>query len=239
MLLHSSPLFAIYFGNADDALLPDQYLNYPAGTTLLSVDPYKKLKKLLRIERLYFLRQTHSASGLVVTKDDFESFRIEGDYLMTQEKKVGLGVMTADCLPIIFFDTFHHAIAIAHAGWRGAVAGIASKVALEMQERFNTKFEHLRIFFGPSIRSCCYQVGGDFLKELEGSNLGEQVLYHEDRGIMFDLPLFNRLQLEEIGVPKEAFNLAYNFCTSCDMRYCSYRRDGEGACRQMTVVALR
>lgn len=239
MLLHSSPFFSIYFGNADDALFPEHYLNYPAGTKLLSVEPYKKLKKLLRIERLYFLRQTHSASGIEVVKDDFDSFLIEGDYLMTKEKRTGLGVMTADCLPIIFYDTFHHAIAIAHAGWRGAVAGIAPKVAQEMAERYGTKFEHLRIFFGPSIRSCCYQVSGDFLKELEGSPLAEQVLYHEERGIMFDLPLFNRLQLEDIGIPKEAFKLDYNFCTSCDARYGSHRRDGAKSCRQMTVVALK
>lgn len=239
MLLHSSPLFSIYFGNANDALFPDHYLNYPSGTKLLTVDPYKKLKKLLRIERLYFLRQTHSASGLEILNDDFDSFKTEGDFLMTKEKKTGLGVMTADCLPIIFYDTFHHAIAIAHAGWRGAVAEIAPKVALEMQERYGTKFEHLRIFFGPSIKSCCYAVGGDFLKELESSTLGEQVLYQEERGIMFDLPLFNRLQLEDIGIPKEAFKTDYNFCTSCDVRYCSYRRDGDKSCRQMTVVALK
>lgn len=239
MLLHSGPLFSIYFGNADDALFPDQYLNYRPGTELLSVDPYKKLKKLLGIERLYFLRQTHSTSGLKVAQAHFDAFRIEGDYLITQEKKTGLGVMTGDCLPIIFYDNFHHAIAIAHAGWRGAVAGIAPKVALEMKEKYGTKFEHLRVLFGPSIKSCCYAVGGDFLKELEDSNLADQVLYHEERGMMFDLPLFNRLQLEDIGIPKEAFKLDYNFCTSCDTRYGSYRRDGATSCRQMTVVALK
>jgi hypothetical protein len=239
VLLHSSPLFSIYFGNADDALFPEDYLHYPAETRLLTIDPYKKLKKLLFAERLYFLKQTHSVAGVEIAKQDLPSFSIEGDYLLTQEKKVGLGIMTADCLPIILYDTLHYAVAIVHAGLRGAVAGIAPKVALEMQERYGTKFEHLRIFFGPSIKSCCYAVNGDFLSEVERSHLAEQVLYQEERGVMFDLPLFNRLLLEEIGIPKEAFKLDYNFCTSCDTRYCSHRRDGIGACRQMTVVALK
>ncbi len=239
MLLHSNPLFSIYFGSAEDELDPDSYLNYPPGIRLLSLNPYKKLKKTMQLDRLHFLQQTHSDQGVVVAQEAFEPFKMPGDYLISQEKKIGLGVMTADCLPIVFYDNLNHVIAIAHAGWKGAIGGIAVKTIQNMQQLYGTKGEHLRVFFGPSAKKCCYQVDNDFLSHLESFSFSDKVIFKDDEGMRFDLPLFNRLQLQEVGVPKEAFKMDYNICTICDKRYCSYRRDGDKACRQMTVVALK
>lgn len=240
MIIHNNPLFSIYFGNADDKLSPDQYLHYPPAIQLLSLDPYKKLKKLMQLENLLFLHQIHSDQGVVVSKaDQFEPFKLEGDYLITHQKHVGIGVMTGDCLPIIFYDNLHDVAAIVHAGWKGSVREIAPKVLVELQEHFGTKVEHVRIFFGPSAKSCCYEVGADFEKYLEPFDFIDQVLHKEEKGFMFDLPLFNRFQLEAAGVMKEAFRLEYNFCTICDTRYCSNRRKNNNGLRQMTIVALR
>jgi hypothetical protein len=239
MLLHSNPLFAIYFGSAEDDLEPDQYLHYPPGTSLLSIEPYKKLKKMMQLERLTFLHQTHSNKGIVVAKDIIEPFKVDGDFLVTQEKKYGIGVMTADCLPIVFYDNFHHVAAIVHAGWKSSVMRIAPKMVQKMQELYGTKVEHLRVFFGPSAKKCCYRIDEEFLVHLKPFSFADQVVYKDDDGLRFDLPLFNRLQLEAVGLPKEAFKMDYNFCTICDTRYCSYRRDGKNACRQMTVVVLK
>ena len=103
MLLHNNPFFSIYFGNADDELNPDQYLQYPPGIRLLALESYKKLKKLMQLQSLTFLRQAHSDTGFVLT-EPVEPFKQEGDFLVTEKKHLGIGVMTADCLPIIFFD---------------------------------------------------------------------------------------------------------------------------------------
>lgn len=230
-------MFSIYFGSAEDELDPSGYLNYPPGIRLLSLEPYKKLKKLMQLERLCFLRQMHSDNGMVVTQEKFEPFRIEGDYLITQEKNVGIGIVAGDCLPIIFYDTLHHAIAIVHAGWKGAVQEVAPKVLRHMRELVGTKNEHLRVFFGPSAKKCCYEIKQDFLVHLESFTFSDEVLLYDEDMMRFDVPLFNRLQLEEMGVPKEAFKMDYNICTICDERYYSHRCGDKK--RQMTVVTLK
>ena len=243
MLLHNNPFFSIYFGNAEDELDPDQYLNYPPGIRLLALEPYKKLKKMMQLEGLMFLRQVHGDAGLVINQlvvnQKEEPFKTEGDFLITDAKHMGIGMMTGDCLPIVFFDNVHRVVAIVHAGWKSAVLEIAPKTVQMMQEQFGTKLEHLRVFFGPSAKSCCYEVGETFIEQLEAFPFIEEILRKEQQGLMFDLPLFNRLQLEDIGIAKEAFKLEYNFCTICDTSYCSFRRDGQKAHRQMTVVALK
>lgn len=240
MLIHNNPFFSIYFGNADDRLSPDQYLNYPAKTDLLSLDPYKKLKKLMNLDDLLFLNQTHSVQGVIISKKrQFEPFALQGDYLITDQKHIGIGVMTGDCLPIIFYDNLHNVAAIVHAGWKGSVAQVALRALADLKNHFGTKIEHIKIFFGPSAKSCCYEVGSEFEKHLEPFTFIDQVLHHEEKGIMFDLPLCNKMQLEDAGVAKESFRLQYNSCTICDPRYCSYRRDGDNRLRQMTIIVLR
>lgn len=240
MLVHNNPLFSIYFGNAEDELDPDEYLHYPPGIRLLELESYKKLKRFLHLDRLTFLHQVHSNRGVIITPETFiEPFKQDGDYLVTNQKQSGIGSMTADCLPIVFYDNMRHVVAIAHAGWKGSVQQIAPTVIGEMQQQFGTNVEQLRIFFGPSAKGCCYEVDESFPEHLEPFAFGHQALRKEEHRLMFDLPLFNRLQLEDMGIAKEALKLDYNFCTMCDPSYCSYRRRGKKGHRQMTVVALK
>jgi len=240
MLVHNNPLFSIYFGNSADniRLMQDDHF---AGTQLLTMDPYKKLKKLLHIEHLIFLKQMHTTTGMIITsKHTVEPFVHMGDYLITNQNQYGIGVMTADCLPIIFYDHTRHVAAIAHAGWKGSIKRIAPHVINVMQETFDTQINQLRIFFGPSAKSCCYQVGPEFYEHVSGFSFGQQTLYKHNHGkITFDLPLFNRLQLEEIGIAKEAVKTDYNVCTICDQNYWSNRSDTRNGGKQMTVIALK
>ena len=193
----------------------------------------------MQLDDLLFLHQVHSDTGVVVAGHPFDPFKKEGDYIITERKHIGIGVMTADCLPIVFFDTLHRVVSIVHAGWKGSALEVAPMAIARMQEVYKTKLEHIRVFFGPSAKSCCYAVDNTFTERLEAFSFADKVLIQQENGLMFDLPLFNKLQLEDMGIPKEAFKLEYNFCTICDVRYCSYRRSGADACRQMTAVALR
>ena len=242
MLLHNSSLFRIYFGNAQDQLYPNDYLHYPAGVPLLSLEPYARLKKLLTIDNLLFLRQIHSATGLVVTPDASETvipFVTQGDFLVTQKRHLGIGVMTADCLPLIFYDRFNRVIAVVHAGWRGSVNGVAGNAVKALQDTYGTDLEQLKIFFGPSAKVCCYKVGDEVIDHVQMSSWGHQTIQKHGDSYFFDLPLFNKLQLESIGVKKEAFRFEYNLCTIDDDIFFSYRRQADRAGRQMTVVCLK
>ncbi len=242
MLLHNAPLFTIYFGDAEDKLYPDEYLNLPTDKNILDIKPFSKLKKIMGLEELTFLKQIHSADGMMITKEnigEIKPFTHEGDFLMTKAHKIGLGVMTADCLPIILFDNRNNAVAIVHAGWRGSVEKIAIKTVEHMQQLYKTDPEQLQVFFGPSAKACCYKVNNDFVEQLDNFPYADKVLKRVGDQLMFDLPEFNRKQLRSIGVPKEAFRMQYNICTICDDSFFSYRRQGEEAGRQMTVVSLK
>lgn len=240
MLIHKNSQFFIYFGDAQDGLMPQYYLNLP-NTPLLELEPFSEIKEKLGLKDLMFLHQTHSDQGLVVNQACLainRPFKAEGDYLTTNINHVGIGVMTADCLPILFFDKNNNAIAAIHAGWKGSVLGVAIKALERMQEVYGTKSEDVIVFFGPSARVCCYEVSHDFESHLEGFSKVDrkQVFIEKENKFFFNVPLFNQLQLEAAGVKKEAISTEYNLCSMCNKTFYSSRRDNSG--RQMTVICL-
>jgi len=242
MLLHTTPFLRIYFGNAEDELDPHTYLNFPSDTMLFDHSSFASLEKIMQLNQLIFLRQTHSASGIVCTEDnrlDIRPFKHEGDFLITDVQYIGLGIMTADCLPIVLYDSRNHVVAIVHAGWRGSAQGIVLKALESMQEEYNTDLNNLQIFFGPAAKLCCYQVDEDLVKEFDNYPYAEHTFQWHGEQVFFDLLGFNRLQLESVGIKKEAFHFGYSICTICDDKFYSYRRQKEQAGRQMTVVSLQ
>lgn len=80
------------------------------------------------------------------------------DGLVTNEPHVALCVYGADCVPMLFADPVHHAIGVAHAGWRGTVAGIAATTVAKMKREFGTQAGDLLVGIGPSIGPCCFEV---------------------------------------------------------------------------------
>lgn len=221
--------------------MPAFYLNL-LDQPLLTLAPFSNLKKSMHLEYLQFLHQTHSDQGTVIGKKNIEAlrpFKQNGDFLVTNVSHVGIGVMTADCLPIVLHDRLANVVAVVHAGWRGAVIGVAVKALERMREEYGTDPQNVVVFFGPSAKACCYKVGDDFESSLAGFAYSDKVMQKHGDNWYFDLPGFNRLQLEAAGIKKEAFHLNYNYCTMCDHSFYSYRRQGEQAGRQMTVVCLR
>jgi YfiH family protein len=204
-------------------------------------DSIAQLKKMLHLEELVLLRQVHSAEGVSVSDaslSDLLSVKQEGDYLITQLPNTGLGIYTADCLPIIFYDTYNRAVGICHAGWMGSVASVAVATLKLMEETYGTDHDHLRIFFGPSAKVCCYKVTEEFREKIEPEYQEKVLIPHFDE-LYFDLPLYNRLKLKAHGVRPAAFHDQYNICTICHESFCSNRRNRESLQRQLTVVALK
>lgn len=242
-MIHSHPLFAIYFGNAHDSLNQDEYYSFSHDFDLMGKQPYAQLSKTLGVTSLVFLKQIHNNTGYVVTEETVSSFKqpfsFKGDYLLTNVSRVGIGIMTADCLPIIIHDTRANALAAIHAGWRGSVAHIAQCAFDRMQETYGTRVDDVRIFFGPSAQPCCYQVGDAVTQYCDKDPWVSQSLIEREDGVYLNVARYNMLQLKELGISKTAFHLNYNTCTICDEQYCSYRRDTQSPYRQMTVAALR
>lgn len=241
MIIYNNSDFSIYFGTAQDNLYQDDYLALAgiSAHTLLQHPLFVGIKGAVKdIPALVFLRQVHGVQGESIDTYDvrFGSFAIEGDFLTTNQSHIGLGIMTADCVPIIFYDPLNHARAIVHAGWRGTVANIVLIALARMQERYGTNPNRMNVFFGPSAQSCCYEVTADFVDNNVRSDLIHDVIVHRGNALFFDVQRYNKLLLIEHGVPDYAFNHAYVRCTICDDSFFSYRRQGVSAGRQATIV---
>lgn len=242
MLLHKGPLISIYFGDCRKQFIPTHFANKVDSIQLLNHTPFNHVQKVMKLKQLFFLHQVHSTQGLcIVSKEQIKPincFSEDGDFLITALPGLGLGVATADCLPIILYDSFNQVVGIVHAGWRGTAAKVVVTAVERMQKLYSTNVQNLTAFFGPSARACCYTITDELFAQLEHFPYLNDVIQKHGDHYTLDVPLLNRLQLEEIGVKKDAMHVTYNACTMCDTSFCSYRRQGQRAERQMTVVVL-
>lgn len=241
MILHKNPFFSIYFGDMRDKFIPAAYAAVSNSQKILAHAPFSRLKKMMSLDTLVFLHQIHGINGMIVMSPDqieaLKSFNNDGDFLMTALPGIGLGVATADCLPIIIYDSFNQIVANVHAGWRGTVERVVVIAVEQMISFYGSQLENLRFFFGPSAKVCCYEIKEDMMPHLEKFSYASDVVKKRDDYYTLDVPLLNQLQLEELGIKKEAFHLSYNACTLCNSSFCSYRRLKNSE-RQMTVVVL-
>jgi YfiH family protein len=240
MLIHKDPSFTIFFGDARQKIVPSSLqsknLSCSLDASLLQV------KKALECSSLVFLHQTHSDKGVALRSADqaqaMPSFEQEGDFLVTDVSRAGIAIATADCLPIVLYDTFNHVISVVHAGWRGSCKQVVVAAVERMEQVFSTQRAHIKVFFGPGARACCYEIKEDVLERLEQFSFAQEVVNRVNGRLFLDVALLNKLQLLHAGFKKEAIRMNYSLCTICDVSYCSYRRQGTPD-RQMTVACLR
>src|SRR5579859_2325674 len=236
MNTYRTPGLSIFFGSAQQAFVPALY----KGFSVLGKVPFNTLIRPLGLRQLVFLHQTHGTQGKFITNVDachnLPSFVHDGDFLITNVPHIGIAVATADCLPIIAYDSKHKVIGIAHAGWRGSVARIVQIFIQRMYSTYETQPEDLEVFFGPSAKACCYEVKEDFAENISSFVYKGQLLQQREQKLFFELGLLNKLQLEEIGV--KSINESHHMCTICTPGYCSVRLTPASSERQMTIVAL-
>jgi polyphenol oxidase len=151
----------------------------------------------------------------------------EGDALLDNTPGSVLAVKTADCVPILLVDERLQVVATVHAGWRGTVAGIASRAVQAMAERFGACPDDLDAALGPAIGRCCYEVGPEV-----ACHFGQQGRAH------VDLVEANRQQLLACGLPAHRIYAA-GLCTMClAEQFHSYRRDREAAGRMYSFAGI-
>lgn len=178
--------------------------------------------------RVAYIKEGQKSSGAL----NPESALADTDALITDAKGVPLAVFTADCLAVFLYAPEIPAIGLAHAGWRGTQAGIASKTAALMLREFNLKPDKLSVFFGPAIRSCCYEVGEEFCGFFDAGITKRNGRYY------FDLVAQNIKQLLGAGIAgASVYDCA--LCTCCREDFFSYRRQGASSGRMMSVAMLR
>jgi len=169
--------------------------------------------------------QLHSAEAALVTEPwPAEAERPRCDALVTRTPGVALGVLTADCGPVLFADAEARVIGAAHAGWKGALTGITS-ATLELMEAEGAQRSRITAVIGPMISQAAYEVGPEFPTRFTGQDPAHARYFAPSvrpGHAMFDLPryLADRLKAEGVG---RVVNLS--LCTFSDeQRFFSYRR---------------
>lgn len=141
------------------------------------------------------------------------------DALVTDAAGVAVGVLVADCVPVLVVAP--DAVAVVHAGWRGLVAGIVEAAASELERRASGP---LTGFIGPSIMPCCFEVGPE-TAEVFAQRWPATVLDFGGERPHVDLRLGVALALESVGVPEVVPLFP---CTHCDTGMFSHRRGDTG-----------
>ena len=175
---------------------------------------------------------------------------LTGDGLFTGTAGRLLGILTADCVPVLVVDARRRAVAAFHAGWRGTVAGIVEQGVAALQSAYKSDAETLWAAIGPSIGACCFEVGeevrdqfraafpyGDALVSRSASSAAGEARFH------VNLQEANRRQLIKAGVAPETIWMSGE-CTACTRlpdgrpKYFSHRAERGITGRMLSVIGV-
>lgn len=172
-------------------------------------------------DSLVTLHQVHSPDVLVLTEPPKD--RPKADAMVTATPGIALGVLTADCQPVLFADAKAGVIGAAHGGWRGTLDGVLD-ATIEAMERLGARREHISAVIGPTISQPNYEVGPEFVDTFMVEDPGNARYFAQGKGdrALFDLPGYGLHRLRAAGIGDAEWT---HHCTYRDPdRFFSYRR---------------
>jgi len=194
-------------------------------------------------ERLITMDQVHGDRIWVIDKPlshSAQTANCQSDALLTDQQGITIGVLTADCVPILLVDPDRPVIGIVHAGWRGTLLGIAQKAIQTMTHQFGTNPEDLFVSIGPSIGECCYEVDEAVMGPFRSLGWNwENASKPKGKGKWFlNLAQANIDQMRDRGMKDERC-CWIQVCTRCnnDILF-SYRAEGPGTGEQISFIQL-
>ena len=200
-----------------------------------------ELKLALSLPRMSIItaRQVHGNAILTVCSAT-EKLAGVGDGLMTDAPNLCVGVMAADCVPLLFVEPTRKIAAAVHAGWRGTAAGIAPRVVASMKEAYEVDPAALHVAMGPSIGPCCYEVGPEVAAQIAANWKEELRGAWRPEGVKgrLDLRALNEAQLLGAGIPQTQIS-KIGPCTACHIGdFFSYRKEGKSG-HQLSFIGWR
>lgn len=223
-------LFTTRTGGVSEGIFSSLNLSFTRGDNPVHVlENYRRVTCALGCtpEDIVCSDQTHTSNiRLVKNSDRGKGVTCPKDFtdidgLVTNVPGIALATFYADCVPLYFVDPVHHAIGLAHSGWKGTVLGMGGKMVERMQKEFGTRPEDLQAAIGPSICRECYEISEDvaqyfktmsdeseeFLQEIKDKTCYIQedlrILYpgKKEGKYQLDLWLANLIILHKAGIP--------------------------------------
>ena len=198
----------------------------------------RSLATLLGIDDSHIV-MPHQVHGTEVRRIDAPQQEIiEGvDAVMTDVPQLCIGVSTADCIPIIIYDEAHHAACAVHAGWRGTVQRIVRVAVEAMCKAYGSLPSQMKAVVGPGISLESFEVGDEVYQQFADAGFDMSAISRRYAKWHIDLPMCNRLQLEDAGITDIYMS---NICTYQQASdYFSARRLGINSGRIFTAVMMR
>ena len=190
---------------------------------------------------LVTLYQTHSADCVTVRSPFEERLRPRADALVTDRPGLALGILTADCAPVLLADQAAGVVGAAHAGWKGAIGGVTDATILAM-EAVGAKRDRIAAAIGPCITRASYEVDDAFARRFEAHDPANERFFAEGRDghFQFDLEAYVAHRLASAGIGRVALLGLDTYAD--EARFFSFRRAthrGEpGYGRQISVIGL-
>ena len=171
-----------------------------------SKDKKKNIKKNLDIVKnkinknsnnIFLLHQIHSNKFIYINKKlKFLKKKYKADAIITNQKNLPIGILTADCVPVLIYDDVAKNIAAIHAGWKGAYKDIINRV-INFMLKIGSQRKNIHAAIGPSISQKNYIVKEDFLKKFIKKNNKNKIFFKTSKNkIYFDLPNYVKSQLK-------------------------------------------
>lgn len=197
----------------------------------------------LQPHQLLTVKQVHGKDLLVIDESNLDLthfLTVEVDAIVTDQPGIMIGVLVADCFPVLVWSREQGVVAAVHVGWRGAANGILRKTIETMREHFGCSVAELRAAIGPGIGAHKYEVDRPVRDAFrQGSGFWPEIAKEVRLGYwQLDLSLSCRLQLEQVGLLTQNIDQAVE-CTCCHPEsFFSYRRDKGETGRQLGFIKL-
>ena len=146
---------------------------------------------------IFLLHQIHSNKFIFINKNfKFYKKKIRADAIITDQEKLPIAILTADCVPLLLFDKKKKMIAAIHAGWKGSFKGIIKKVINFMLKKGCERCNIIAAI-GPSITQANYNIKEDFRKKFLKKDKKNKIFFKNNQNIIyFDLPNYVKSQLK-------------------------------------------
>ena len=194
-------------------------------------------------QSLCTVHQTHSPDVKILTSPWHWKDAPQADAMVTNTPGAALGILTADCLPILFADSKHRVIGGAHAGWKGAFTGVIENTLAAM-EQLGGNIADTIATIGPAIAQASYEVGREFYDRFIQQDAANSAYFNPSRReghFMFDLKSYAHDRLKRAGI--KTVNVLANDTCGQPEDFFSFRRTtlkGENAYgRQISVICLK
>ncbi|KAK0356943.1 MULTISPECIES: peptidoglycan editing factor PgeF [Sphingobium] len=190
---------------------------------------------------LVTVRQVHSPDVVTVTAPIAEDERPEADAMVTRTPGLILGILTADCVPVLFADREAGVIGAAHAGWKGAISGVTDRTIAAMEMLGATR-AGIACAIGPCIGRASYEVTLDFAERFERDDADNARFFSAGRAghCQFDIAAYVASRLQAAGIGRISL-LDEDTYSQAD-RFFSYRRSCHAQesdyGRQISMIAL-